>query len=113
MNGQREMRMEAAARSRRELVTEARRRYNREYMRRWRSDPRNYRREHECRERAYWRQKISRARSERRLYINRRGQAVCGFCWKRPPVRMAERLRISEAARTGYVKVLIPCCGEC
>jgi len=93
--------------------TEARRRYNREYMRRWRGDPRHRQREVESRMRAYWKQKLRRATSERRLYINGCGQAVCGFCWRRPPVRMAERLRISEAARSGYVRALIPCCGEC
>jgi hypothetical protein len=92
---------------------EMRRRYNREYMRRWRGDPRHRQREVETRLRAYLKQKMQRATSERRLYINRCGQAVCGFCWRRPPVRMAERLRISEAARSGYVRVLIPCCEEC
>jgi len=82
-------------------------------MRRWRADPRHRAREFATRLRATLRQKAQRAASERRLYVNRRGQAVCGFCWRRTPVRMAERLRISEAGRNGYVKVLIPCCEEC
>src|SRR5271156_5339433 len=90
--------------------TEAGRRYNREYMRRWRADPRHRAREIGTRLRAYLRQKARRATSERRLYVNRHGQAVCGFCWRRTPVRMAERLRISEAAKNGYVRVLVPCC---
>jgi hypothetical protein len=113
MNGRRELRMASAGRTRAELRRERIRRYNREYMRRWRADPRNFQREHECRMRAYWRQKEKRSRGERRLYINRRGQPVCGFCWRRRPVRMTERLRISDEVRSGYVKVLIPCCEEC
>jgi hypothetical protein len=113
MGGRRELRTASAGKSRAEVRRERIRRYNREYMRRWRADPRNFERERDCRLRAYWRQKDKRARSQRRLYINARGQPVCGFCWKRRPVRMAERLRICDAARGGYVKVLIPCCEEC
>lgn len=91
----------------------ARRRYNRRYMRRWRADPRHRLQEHETRMRAYWGQKERRVVKQRRPYVNRRGEVVCGFCWRRPPIGMVARLRISDAARNGFVKVLIPCCGEC
>jgi hypothetical protein len=89
------------------------RRYKREYMRRWRADPRNLERELHTRLRAALSRKVGPRYGERRLYLNRQGEAVCGFCWRRPPVKMQERLRISEGPRNEYVKVLIPCCGEC
>jgi hypothetical protein len=96
-----------------DCATKAHRRYKREYMRRWRSDPRNLERELHTRLRAELTRRVRPMYGERRLYFNRRGQPVCGFCWQRAPIKMQERLRVSEAARDGYVKVLIPCCGEC
>lgn len=94
-------------------ATVARRRYNRIYMRRWRSDPRHFERELLTRLRAQFNRRVHRRYGERRLYLNRRGGPVCGFCRRRAPIKMQERLRISEAVRDGYVKVLIPCCGDC
>ena len=88
-------------------------RYKREYMRRWRSDPRNFERELHTRLRAQLARRVRPMYGERRLYLNRRGRPVCGFCWHRPPIKLQERLRISEDARSEFVKVLIPCCGEC
>jgi hypothetical protein len=95
------------------LSAAALRRYKREYMRRWRADPRNMERELHTRLRAALSRKVGPKYGERRLYLNRHGDAVCGFCWRRQPVKMQERLRISEGPRNEYVKVLIPCCGEC
>jgi hypothetical protein len=91
----------------------ARRRYNREYMRRWRADPRNFERELHTRLRAQLTRRVRPMYGERRLYLNRRGRPVCGFCWQRRPIKFQERMRISEETRNEFVKVLIPCCGEC
>jgi hypothetical protein len=113
MDGERELRRVAGRSDSANQSKEERRRYNREYMRRWRADPRHRLRELDSRVRAYQAQKEGRAVNHRRLYIDGRGRAVCGFCWRRSPIRLVVRLRISEAARNEYVKVLIPCCGEC
>lgn len=91
----------------------ARRRQKRIYMRRWRSDPRHFEREIRTRLRAHLNRKMRSISSGHPRYLNRRGEPVCGFCWRRRPVKMEERLRVSEIAREGYVKVLIPCCGDC
>lgn len=93
--------------------SEADRRYKREYMRRWRADPRSSQRELLTRLRAELSRRVRPMYGERRLYLNRRGRPVCGFCWQRQPVKFQERLRISEEARNEFVKVLIPCCGKC
>ncbi len=91
----------------------ARSRYNREYMRHWRADPRNFERELHTRLRSQLTRRVRPMYGERRRYLNRRGRPVCGFCWHRRPIKFQERLWISEKARNEYVKVLIPCCGEC
>jgi hypothetical protein len=96
-----------------DAAMEARHRYKGHYMRRWRSDPRHFEREMLTRLRAELKRRLQPVNGVRRLYVTRRGKALCGSCRQRPPVKMQERLRISEAARDGYVKVLIPCCGDC
>jgi hypothetical protein len=79
-----------------------RRRNNRNYMRRWRADPR-----HRARERI---------RSSRLRVTHKcgeavvRGKPVCGFCHLREPVRQVRRLKPS---RIGYVEVVVPYCGVC
>jgi hypothetical protein len=94
-------------------AAEERRRYNREFMRRWRSDPL-----HQAVERA--KRRHSYAREKRRRAVERRNRrqacngnpAHCAFC-SRPAVRQIVRLRPSADAPEGYVKIRIPYCGEC
>jgi len=112
MKGRRVPKDGIVARSRTELRRETVRRYNRAYMRRWRAYPRNLVREQAARSRARFARKERQAREGGR-YTNCRGQPVCGFCWCRRPVWIAERLMISELARGGYERVRIPYCGEC
>jgi len=77
-----------------------RRRYNREYMRRWRADPRHRERERANRERSQCSRKLRGVR----------GGPVCGFCHQRRPKWKVLRLK---PAATGYIKVLVPYCGQC
>jgi hypothetical protein len=93
---------------------EERRRLNRDYMRRWRSDPRHRARERE-RSRFYSRERKGRAAGNccGPPYTNARGELVCGFCLWRPAVEHVTRLRISESGPDEYVEVLIPYCGDC
>lgn len=89
------------------------RQYNREYMRRWRSDLRHQLRERHLREQWYFERKRRDAVREYRPYTNAHGDRVCGFCRRLPPVSEVVRLRISSAAPGGYVEVRVPYCGEC
>lgn len=80
---------------------DARRRYNREYMRRWRTDPSHREDERERRERGQYSRKLQRVTQGRRL---------CGFCHQRPPKEEVLRL---FSVPTGYVEVRVPYCGDC
>ncbi len=80
---------------------EVRRRYNREYMRRWRADPR-----HRESERA----SSERGQHARKLRHVVQGRRVCSFCHQRPPKE--EVLRLFPVP-TGYVEVRVPYCGDC
>jgi len=112
--GQRQMRRGAISIQRvLDSTAEAHRRYKRKYMRRWRADPHNCERELHTRLRAHLARRVGPMYGERRLYLNRQRRPVCGFCWHRRPMKLQERLRISEEAGNEFVKVLIPCCGEC
>jgi hypothetical protein len=80
---------------------EARRRYNREYMRRWRADPRH--------------RNCERANRERWQHLRKfqdlvHGKRVCGFCHQRAPKE--EVLRLFPVPK-GYVEVRVPYCGQC
>lgn len=79
-----------------------RRRYKREYMRRWRADSR-----HRASER-------KRSRDRQMTRESREAASpelpVCGFCRKREPVRRVLRL---APAGSRYVKLLVPYCGVC
>ena len=96
-----------------EEMLEERRRYNREYMRLWRSNPENRRRE--CVNRTRWdlQRKLHSAEAEKasRPHNNGRGKAVCGFCHLRPPIRQVSRLRILASGE--FKSVLVPYCGQC
>lgn len=80
---------------------EERRRYKREYMRRWRADPLHRDRERANRERSQYKRKVREA--------VRRGPA-CGFCHARRPKWKVVRLRPVER---GFIKVVVPYCGQC
>ncbi len=81
--------------------TEEHRRYNRAYMRRWRADPRHRDRERANRENCQY---------LRKLRDLAQGNPMCGFCHQRPP--RSKVVRLSPVPR-GYVKVLVPYCGQC
>ena len=94
---------------------EDRRRYNREFMRRWRADPFRLAAEQARRRERYYggqkQRRIERAASS--PHARERDKKLCGFCWKRPALKKIVRLQVSESAPDGYVKVRIPYCGEC
>ena len=89
---------------------EDKRRYNREFMRRWRSDP-----FHRALERAKRRQRYHsrQKQSPRRNIAKNQNPNVCGFCWRRPAVSQIARLQMRDGGLPGYVQVRIPYCGEC
>lgn len=97
----------------REALLARRRRYNRLYMRRWRADPAHETRERAKRREWYYERKRREAGEILQPFTNYRGEPVCGFCCKNPPVTRIARLRICEGRRGGYVEVLVPYCGEC
>ena len=79
-----------------------RRRYSRDYMRRWRADPCNRNRERGMWQRWGFEQKCREASEPAR--------PVCALCHRRTPVMKVPRL---QPARGGYVEVLVPYCGVC
>ena len=95
------------------LAAAEKRRYNREFMRRWRLDPRNHALEREKRRRWYYERHKPRLARDEGLPANRRRQRLCGFCSRLPATGEIARLRVSEASPGGYVKVRIPYCGQC
>ena len=105
----------AAGETQAEAEMEDKRRHNREFMRRWRTDP-----VHLARERANRRARYYDGQKQRRIErVARSPQArahdekLCGFCWKRAAVKKIVRLQVSESAPDGYVKVRMPYCGQC
>jgi hypothetical protein len=107
----------SAHRTRAERVRQAlvvkRRRYNRLYMRSWRSDPRHQAREREHREQWHYERKLRNALRTCDPYADDRAEPVCGFCHKNPPVTRVWRLEIRDLAPRGYVEVRVPYCGQC
>jgi|SRR5271156_3135673 len=83
----------------------------RDYMRQWRADPLHRQNERVRRQHFYFRRKLRRA--NRPPFMGIRGEQLCGICGLRRPVEIIERLRVSETAPTGFVRVLIPYCGHC
>ncbi len=84
---------------------EEKRRRNREYMRRWRADPRNRDHERASRQRWHYERKLRAARRDER--------PVCGLCHKRRPVCQVQRLLLVEDHPGGFVEVRVPYCGQC
>ena len=95
------------------LAAEEKRRYNREFMRRWRADPRNHAVEREKRRRWYYERHKPRLARDASLSAGRQRQRLCGFCSRLPATGEIARLRVSETSPGGYVQVRIPYCGQC
>ena len=94
-------------------LREVKRRYNREYMRRWRTDSRNRLRNLEDRTRWYYERKLRdalRPEPERVLLHHKPG---CGFCHRRPAVCQIMRLQVSEGLLEPFIEVRVPYCGVC
>jgi hypothetical protein len=93
---------------------EERRRYNREFMRRWRADPFHLAEEQAQRRQRYYASKQRHIQHPAAAEKASGGaKRMCGFCWKRPAVRKIMRLQVCESAPDGYAKVAIPYCGKC
>jgi hypothetical protein len=94
-------------------LREVKRLYNREYMRRWRSDPRNRLRNLEDRMRWYYERKLRdalRPEPDPAAHHHKRG---CGFCHRRPAVRQIMRLQVSNGPLEPFIEVRVPYCGVC
>lgn len=89
------------------------RRYKRDYMRRWRRDPRNVAQEAEARKRSYYARKCRRVLSEMLADAHVDAKATCGFCGRRSPVCEIERLVIGADANRSFTPVRVPYCGIC
>lgn len=92
---------EAWLRGQAELL-ESKREYNREYMRRWRSDPAHRERERVSRVEWNYARKLRRPEAPAR--------PLCAFCHERAPVGQVARL---VATPGGFRAVRVPYCGQC
>ena len=87
---------------------EGRRRYNREYMRRWRANPANLARERANRKEWHYLRKLRSA-----MAPLPEGRLLCAFCHRRASVRRVSRLEVVQGIPGGFVEVKVPYCGEC
>lgn len=94
-------------------LREVRRRYNREYMRRWRTDPRNRLRNLEDRMRWYYERKVRDAMRPGAGPAPVNGKSICGFCHRGLAVRQVARLQVSSGLLERFVEVVVPYCGVC
>ena len=93
-------------------ITCKRRRYNREYMRKWRSKPMN--REMERKSRGWYCERKPRNEGEGSpRSLPKQEEEVCGCCGHRAPVTTILRLRVCDEAPGGYVEIRMPYCGKC
>jgi hypothetical protein len=84
---------------------EKRRRYNREYMRKWRTDP--VHRKRECQ----YRLRHSLLRKVKLLPVTRSGATKrCAFCKQRQPITTVHRLAPSPR---GFLSIYLVYCGQC
>ena len=90
-----------------------RREYRRDYMRRRRADPTFQAAERDRRQRQYYVRKACRAQVQPGRNTNVRGDEVCAYCGRRPPVEYVVRLQIREQFPDDYMEVRIPYCGLC
>lgn len=89
------------------------RRYKRDYMRRWRSDPRNVAQEAATRKRDYYERKCRRVLQALGAGAATPLAPVCGFCGHRAPICEVERLAIGTDAKGSFTPVRVPYCGTC
>ena len=98
----------AFKREQRSPETEERRRYNRDYMRRWRANPHNLKRERINRQHWHYLRKL------RDAAMGGYGEPpLCAFCHQRPPVCRVQRLEVVQGRPGGFVEVSVPYCGHC
>lgn len=86
---------------------EAQRRYNRDYMRRWRAAHPE-------------KQDQLNANRKARTQIEpltpdemKEDSSVCGFCRARPSTSRVTRLEVSDETESGYREIQVPYCGTC
>jgi len=89
------------------------RRYKRDYMRRWRSDPRNIAQEAVARKQGYYERKCRRVLQALGASAAEPPAPVCGFCGHRAPICEVERLSIGTDPKGSFTRVLVPYCGNC
>src|SRR5579862_8627684 len=90
--------------SREDELLAARRKYNRTYMRRWRSKPSHTAREQMNRRRCYHDRKLRTAQIPRGRYQNFQGELFCAFCRRRPSIMQVARLTSSVVDASRYVE---------
>ena len=93
-------------------ILEQKRRYIREYMRRWRARPDHQQLEHENRRRSYRQRKLTGAAGAPHSQANS-AAPLCAICRKRPSIKTIVRLRLLDEAPYNYVEMHVPYCGEC
>jgi len=105
----------SAASHARELLAllRKRRKYNREYMRAWRASSQHKERDRANRQRWYYERKLRRALEKVRPHRGPHGERLCGYCGKLARIDEIARLEMCELARSGYVEVRFPYCGQC
>ena len=94
-------------------LREEKRRYIREYMRRWRSRPDHQQIEHQSRRRCYRERKARCAAGATRSRANSAITSRCAICRKRPSTTTIVRLRLLDKAPYNYAEMRVPYCGEC
>jgi hypothetical protein len=83
---------------------------NRQYMREWRADPKNRKRERERAAASGKARQLEDALADIRSGTKHIDKPLCAMCRHKPPVMMVDRLR---ATVKGFVRVELPYCGEC
>ena len=105
------------AESRRRLASplqeSLKRRYKRDYMRRWRSDPRHVAHEAAARKRDYYARKCRRVLAQLNAATREPQVPACGLCGRKNPVCEIERLVIGADALGTFTRVRVPYCGVC
>jgi hypothetical protein len=94
-------------------LREEKRRYIREYMRRWRSRPDRRQIEHQSRRRCYRERKVRCAAGAMHSPVNSANASMCAICRKRPSTTTIVRLRLLDKAPYNYAEMRVPYCGEC
>lgn len=89
------------------------RRYKRDYMRRWRRDPRNVAQEAAARKRDYYERKCRRVLQALGAGASEPRAPLCGFCGHRASICEIERLAIGTDPKCSFTRVLVPYCGNC